>query len=74
MREAYPAGGRMSAAGLREVERSSLAPIADVLPDREDLEAMNRQVKRFVSERPVLAVFLALSAGYVLGRIISGAT
>jgi len=45
------------------------------LPDgrtgREELERVNRQVRAFVAEKPVMAVLLALTAGYVAGRIVS---
>lgn len=64
----------MSAVGLGQMERSAQATITDALPHRDELERVNRQVKRFVAERPVLSVFLALTAGYVVGRIISRAT
>lgn len=36
-----------------------------------ELERINRQVRTFVTEKPVVAVLLALTAGYVTGRIIS---
>lgn len=45
------------------------------LPDgrtgREELDRLDQQVRRFVAERPVAAVLLALAAGYVVGRIVS---
>jgi hypothetical protein len=38
---------------------------------REELERIDRRLRDFVTERPLTAVLLALSAGYVVGRIIS---
>ncbi len=45
------------------------------LPDRrtgrEELQRIDQQVRRFVAERPVTAVLLALATGYLVGRIVS---
>ncbi|MEW6268119.1 MAG: hypothetical protein AB1689_02330 [Thermodesulfobacteriota bacterium] len=38
---------------------------------REELERLDRQVRDFVTEKPLMAVLLALTAGYVVGRIVS---
>jgi hypothetical protein len=64
----------MNAAGVRQAAPSALEPLAESLPGRDEVERINRQVKAFVAERPVLAVFLALTAGYVVGRILSRAS
>lgn len=41
------------------------------MPGREELERMDRRVRAFVGERPVLAVCLALATGYVVGRVLT---
>ncbi len=41
------------------------------LPGREDLERLDRSVRRFVADRPVTAVLLALGTGYVVGRVLA---
>jgi len=66
----------MSAQGLRQVERSiksAVEPIMslDSVPGREELERVDQQVRTFITERPFFAVLMALTAGYVAGRIIS---
>jgi hypothetical protein len=64
----------MSAQGLRQVERSiksAAEPLIDSVPGRQDLERVDQQVRTFVADRPFLAVLLALTTGYVVGRIIS---
>ena len=64
----------MNAPGIRELERSPSQSIADELesfPGRTEIERVNQQVKAFVAERPVLAVLMALTAGYVVGRLIA---
>jgi hypothetical protein len=64
----------MATNGMQEnVISSSLERIH--LPDgrtgREELDRINRQVRTFVADKPVAAVLLALTAGYVVGRIVS---
>ena len=63
----------MNAQGLQGGE-GPFEPIVEAvegLPGREELERVDRHVRSFVAERPVLAVLLALTAGYVVGRVIS---
>jgi ElaB/YqjD/DUF883 family membrane-anchored ribosome-binding protein len=38
---------------------------------RAQLRRTDQQIVRFAKEKPLLAVFSALAAGFVLGRIIS---
>lgn len=64
----------MTAAGLTEREegRSPQRPGGtQAVAGRKELEQLDREVRKFVSERPVLSVALALTAGYVVGRIVS---
>jgi len=66
----------MSAPKMNEDLATRLEPVPALerLPGREELERIDRHVRSFVTERPVLAVLMALTAGYVVGRIISRAT
>src|SRR5690606_15203583 len=45
--------------------------LRDGTTGREELERLDRQVRNFVTEKPLMAVMLALAAGYVVGRIVS---
>jgi hypothetical protein len=38
---------------------------------RSELESFDRQFRTFVRERPFVALFGAVAAGYVLGRLIA---
>jgi len=64
----------MSAQGMEgNVVASSLDRIRlrDGRTGREELERIDRRVRTFVTEKPLMAVLLALTAGYVVGRVIS---
>ena len=52
----------------RSLERTRMP---DGKTGREEIERVNRQVRAFVAEKPLMAVLLALTTGYVVGRIIS---
>jgi len=66
----------VNAPGLSPAEPSSSQPIAAFAARSggDELARLNGQVKTFVAERPLLAVLMALGAGYVVGRIISRAS
>jgi len=66
----------MNAPGLRPVEPPAPQPLAtlEALPGGAEIKRVDRELRSFVAERPVLAVLMALTAGYVVGRIISRAT
>jgi ElaB/YqjD/DUF883 family membrane-anchored ribosome-binding protein len=36
-----------------------------------DLEALDEEVRRFVRDKPLIALGAAVAAGYVIGRILS---
>jgi hypothetical protein len=63
----------MNAHGVREQVSDAIEPYVDLehLPGREDLERLDRSVRRFVADRPVTAVLLALATGYVVGRVLA---
>lgn len=63
----------MNAQGVREQVSDAIEPYVDLehLPGREDLERLDRSVRRFVADRPVTAVLLALGTGYVVGRVLA---
>jgi len=66
----------MNAPGLRPVESAAAQPVGTLaaLPGGAEIKRADRELRSFVAERPVLAVLMALTAGYVVGRIISRAT
>jgi hypothetical protein len=65
----------MNAPGLRPVEAPAPQPSTlEALPGGAEIKRADRELRSFVAERPVLAVLMALTAGYVVGRIISRAT
>jgi hypothetical protein len=41
------------------------------LPGRAELGRVDRRVRKFVAEKPIMAVCLALATGYVVGRALS---
>ncbi len=51
-------------------EKGAAAALEHV-PGREELERLDRRVRTFVGEKPILAVCLALATGYVVGRVLS---
>jgi len=61
---------------VNEIDRESSVTaraeaVVDSLPGRAEVAEMDRRVRSFVSEKPLVAVCLALATGYVVGRVLS---
>lgn len=56
---------------VEETFEKGAAAALDHVPGREDLARLDRRVRTFVGEKPLLAVCLALATGYVVGRVLS---